>query len=200
MPTIIDGYNLIFSCGLEGKKRTPQSLEKARARLISTVSASIAASERTQTTIVFDAKRLPTKETKADSIVHDIRILYAVDYDEADTLIEELIAKHSTPKKLTVVSSDHRLQTAATRRKATAIDSDVWYDRLLEHAESDGAKAPPPSDKDAAIQSLESTDWAAEFGSIDPSGQTDQAPETRSDPPPANSNPFPPGYGDDLLE
>ena len=200
MPTIIDGYNLIFSCGLEGKTRTPQSLEKARDRLVATVASKLSKKERSGTTIVFDAKRLPIKETSADFRAHDTRDLSAVDHDAADTLIEELIAKHSTPKKLTVVSSDHRLQTAATRRKATAIDSDVWYDRLLEHAESDGAKTPTPSDKDAAIQSLESTDWAAEFGSIDPSDQTDQAPETRSDPPPANFNPFPSGYGDDLLE
>ena len=80
---------------------------------------------------MFDAKRLPIKETSADFRAHDIRVLYAVDHEDADTLIEELIAKHSTPKKLVVVSSDHRLQTAATRRKATAVDSDVWYDRLL---------------------------------------------------------------------
>jgi len=200
MPTIIDGYNLIFTCGLEGKSRTPQSLEKARARLISTFAANVGDQERSGTTIVFDAKRLPIKETEADSIVQDIRILYAVDYEDADSLIEELITTHSTPKKLTVVSSDHRIQTAATRRRATAVDSDVWYDQLLEQRANDTLEPQPSSDKDAAIKSLQSTDWANEFGSIDTSEPADPTPETRSDSQPPSFNPFPPGYGEDLLD
>ena len=61
MSTIIDGYNLIFTCGLEGKKRNPQSIEKSRARLISMVAAKLNERERSGTTIVFDAKRLPIK-------------------------------------------------------------------------------------------------------------------------------------------
>ena len=203
MPTIIDGYNLIFSCGLEGKKRTPQSLEKARARLISTVSASIAASERTQTTIVFDAKRLPIKETKADSIVHDIRILYAVDYDEADTLIEELIASHSTPKKLVVVSSDHRLQTAATRRKATAVDSDIWYDRLLSREANDrqlGRQAnDDANEKQTDIESLQAVDWSGEFNADD-TDISDLDDTTTENEGGGTFNPFPPGYGEDVKE
>jgi predicted RNA-binding protein with PIN domain len=88
MPTIIDGYNLIFSCGLEGKSRSPQSLEKARARLIATVAANQNESDRRTTTIVFDAKRLPMKETSADFIVKGIRVLYAIDHEDADSLIE----------------------------------------------------------------------------------------------------------------
>jgi hypothetical protein len=37
-----------------------------------------------------------------------------------------LIRKHSSPRALTVVSSDHRLHRAARRRRATPIDSDRW--------------------------------------------------------------------------
>lgn len=207
MPTIIDGYNLIFTCGIEGKTRSPQSLEKARARLISIVASRSQKQERTATTIVFDAKRLPSKETSADSIVDGIRILYAVDHEDADSLIEELIAHHSTPKKLVVVSSDHRLQTAATRRKATGIDSDVWYDRLL----SSGIKQPQPGSsscdaKQQSIQSLESINWIQEFGEIEiPPVKLDDKPSTESHSEPPNPetdqfNPFPPGYGEDLLE
>ena len=207
MPTIIDGYNLIFTCGIEGKTRSPQSLEKARARLVATVASKLSKKERSGTTIVFDAKRLPIKETSADFRAHDIRVLYAVDHEDADTLIEELIAKHSTPKKLVVVSSDHRLQTAATRRKATGIDSDVWYDRLL----SSGIKQPQPGSsscdaKQQSIQSLESINWIQEFGEIEiPPVKLDDKPSTESHSEPPNPetdqfNPFPPGYGEDLLE
>ncbi|MDA8564196.1 NYN domain-containing protein [Mariniblastus sp.] len=201
MPTIIDGYNLIFTCGLEGKKRTPQSLEKARYRLISTVAAKSSDNKRSATTIVFDAKRLPIKETSADSVVDGIRILYAVDYEDADTLIEELIAACSIPKKLTVVSSDHRLQTAATRRKATAIDSDVWYDRLLSGPTKNLGNDRPThhNEKQSDIQSLQAIDWAREFGAVelnDPETSDDSTTNTETPP----FNPFPPGYGEDLTE
>ena len=223
MPTIIDGYNLIFSCGLEGKTHTPQSLEEARARLVATVATKLYKQERSGTTIVFDAKRLPIKETSADFRAHDIRVLYAVDHEDADTLIEELIAKHSTPKKLTVVSSDHRLQTAATRRKATAIDSDVWWEALsrksaapvvetdaLDHSQLDSGSV-----EQEAIEALKSVDWLNEFGEFE-TGQFEN-PELPKPGEESNStqkntgnsqsettedhfNPFPEGYGEDLID
>jgi predicted RNA-binding protein with PIN domain len=200
MPIIIDGYNLIFTCGLEGKTRTPQSLEKARARLISAVASRTNEKDRSNTTIVFDAKRLPIKETSADFRTHQMRVLYAVDHEDADTLIEELIAKHSTPKKLIVVSSDHRLQTAATRRKATAVDSDVWYEQLLATREHRCDQKQTQIDDTFSNGALESIDWAKEFGSV----EVDESDEDESDPFPnladSSLNPFPPGYGEDLLD
>jgi hypothetical protein len=42
--------------------------------------------------------------------------------------MEEMIAADHAPRKLTVVSSDHRVQRAAKRRRAIAVDSDVWYE------------------------------------------------------------------------
>lgn len=200
MPTIIDGYNLIFTCGLEGKNRTPQSLEKSRARLVSDVASKLSKKERANATIVFDAKRLPIKETLADSVVNGIRILFAIDYEDADTLIEELIAKHSTPKKLIVVSSDHRLQTAATRRKATAVDSDVWYDQLLATSEAYDGQRQTQCDDAFSETSLESIDWLSEFGSVDVDDQVNDKSGPSPNPGDSNFNPFPPGYGEDLLD
>ena len=57
--------------------------------------------------------------------------MFASQDEDADTVIERLVAADSAPKRLTVVSSDHRLQRAAHRRKATAVDSDVWFAQLL---------------------------------------------------------------------
>ncbi len=56
-----------------------------------------------------------------------LTVRFAAKSGSADELIEELIRADSAPRRLMVVSSDHRLQRAARRRKATAIDSDVWY-------------------------------------------------------------------------
>ena len=74
-------------------------------------------------------------------MVHQaIRVRFAVGFDEADDLIEQIIARHSVPKQLTVVSSDNRIKTAATRGGggggrgggARSSDSDAWLDRLID--------------------------------------------------------------------
>ena len=89
-------------------------------------------------------------------------MIFAQHHDEADTLIEEMIQRHSAPKQLTVVSSDLRLQTAANRRKAVAVDSENWLDGLnpQKHGIS-GDNNSPAIQKDT--QGLENIDWAAEF-------------------------------------
>ena len=49
--------------------------------------------------------------------VHDgITVHFARDSD-ADAMIEDLIAAHHTPRTLTVVSSDHRIQRALAAEK-----------------------------------------------------------------------------------
>ena len=95
---------------------------------------------------------------------------------------------------MVVVSSDHRLQTAATRRKATAVDSDVWYEQLLATRKHRGDAKQPQNDDGCSKESLESIDWVNEFGSVDIDDEADEAPDAPS------FNPFPPGYGEDLLD
>ena len=102
---------------------------------------------------MFDAKRIPVKETHLDSRKLGIRVLFAVGYESADEMIEELVAAHSHPKDLLVVSSDHRIQNAATRRKAKAIDSDVWLDQIE-------SQPRPSDDKDSARQKHQRLDSA----------------------------------------
>lgn len=193
MYTIVDGYNLIFQCGLEGRSRNSSALERARDRLIAMILMAVPAEELARITIVYDAKRLPIKETEIVSSKQGITVIFAVDYPDADTLIEELILKHSNPKQLTVVSSDHRIQKAALRRKATPIDSDVWLDRL-EHqprsssAAGGGTEAGP--DNKIVPDNLFDIDWEKEFGL----GESNQTGKEQT------YNPFPPGYGDDLID
>jgi hypothetical protein len=64
--------------------------------------------------------------------VDGIDIRFAVGYPEADDLLEEIIADHSVPKKLAVVSSDRRVQAAARRRGCLVHDSQPWLDALLD--------------------------------------------------------------------
>jgi hypothetical protein len=95
-----------------------------------------------------------------------ITVHYADKDSDADSLIEQLIAADSAPKRLTIVSSDHRLQRAAKRRKATPIDSDRWFAQVLRDRQ---AKQNPDSTQDVPkpegpFSPGEVDFWLREFG------------------------------------
>ena len=131
MSLIIDGYNLIHAIGLlpaetNKRKYPPGKLEEAREGLLRLLIKGLSAEAAHQTTVVFDALEPP--EFLPDAYRQNgIKILFARDYWDADELIIELILKHARGAHLTVVSSDHRIQAAARRRKADFYDSDSWY-------------------------------------------------------------------------
>lgn len=130
MPLLIDGYNLMYGAGIVGQGRGPGGLERSRYALIREVAAGLNDAERATTTIVFDAAGAPPG--LPSTIVSDgVLVRFAKGYEDADELLEELIVADHAPRKLTVVSSDHRVQRAAKRRRATAVDSDVWYERFM---------------------------------------------------------------------
>jgi len=172
---LIDGYNLIFQIGLQGKRRDSIALEKARQRAIQTISKWLG-DDRQHAAIVFDASSLPIKEDHNVSEFDGLTIIYAVDYEDADSMIEEIIRTHSSPKQLLVVSSDHRLHKAALRRNARPIDSDVWYDNLEQRFDSAstsdsksnkqnmGSRGDSNAEGEKELPSgLADIDWAKEF-------------------------------------
>jgi len=166
MPLIIDGYNLLNATGIAGRGHGPGRLEQARQALLNTLVESLAPDEVPKTTVVFDASESPWGVQQ--QLNHrGISVYFAAKDEDADSLIERLIAAHSAPKRLTVVSSDHRLQRAAKRRKATAIDSDVWFNQLLrDRAErmtpkSAGNEPPKP---EGPFSAGEVDRWLREFG------------------------------------
>jgi predicted RNA-binding protein with PIN domain len=119
----------------------------------------LTADQARRTTVVFDAQRLPAGESQIVSRRKGMQVMFSVGYEDADTMIEELIAGHSHPKKLLVVSSDHRIQTAANRRRARAIDSDVWWDQIENASQAN----PSTSQTQPAKEIQDSHDWQAEF-------------------------------------
>ncbi|MDZ7620505.1 MAG: NYN domain-containing protein, partial [Patescibacteria group bacterium] len=142
---LIDGYNLLHATGLVARGFGPGTLERARLALLNFLAASLDTEQRPRTTIVFDAgTRGPGLPRE---MVHGgLTVLFAAGYSDADTLIEELIRRHSAPRRLIVVSSDHQVQRAARRRRARAVDSDVWYGELAtarQLARDDSAQPDP---------------------------------------------------------
>jgi len=167
MAILIDGYNLLNAVGIEGRRSGQGSLEAARAGLLDWLAEHLSEDQRGQTTVVFDAREAPPGLPR-ELAWRGITVRFAPRGQDADTLLEELIREDRAPRRSTVVSSDHRVQRAARRRRARAVDSDVWFAEV--------ARCGPPQ--------------AAEPASDEPA--LDRAS-------PEQDNPFPPGYGEDLL-
>ena len=208
MDIIIDGYNLIFQCGLQTNSTADDMLEQSRNRLLQEITSFGGIEVAKKTTIVFDAAHRPMAAKTNRYRIKNVLVLYADRFDDADSMIEHLITRHTTPKKLTVVSSDHRLHKAALRRKAKPIDSEIWYDLLIEGklmSKTAAVKLPPPD-------GLVDVDWhnelqidAMDLGAIQAEVEAESA--SKMDLAEEDNavdgdvgNPFPPGYGEDLLK
>ena len=223
---LIDGYNLLHGSGILPRGVGPATLERARAALLNFLAESLEAGEVPQTTVVFDAAAAPPGLPRL--VEHrGLKVRFADAGQSADDVIEELIRLDSTPRRLTVVSSDHRLHRAARRRKATPIDSDRWYHEVRERRSARGA--PPDAGKPASqskpgftVSEEETAYWLTQFGLDAESRATDHDHSTqhsahhdrdadteRADEDPdfeaadsdeSGYDPFPPGYGEDVTE
>ncbi|MGW8257276.1 MAG: NYN domain-containing protein [Thermoguttaceae bacterium] len=217
MPLLIDGYNVLHETGILGRQTGPGSLERARLALLNFLAESLSSPEISRTTVVFDSRDAPWGA--ASKLNHrGIKVLFASRYPDADCLIEELILKDSTPKRLTVVSSDHRLQRAARRRKAKAVDSDVWYKEVVKNRLMRQKAATEESQRPPTPLLAEDVEyWVRQFGGeaeLDrwmkqeiSGGESDA--RKKSNPKKGTikddqlldlSNPFAPGYAEDVRE
>lgn len=164
---VIDGYNLLHAAGLARRRYGPGDLERAREELLRLIAGQMSVEQRRRTTFVFDAKDPPPAASRHGTHA-EMLVLYAQEDEEADDLIERLIAMHSAPRQLMVVSSDHRLHKAARRRKSAPIDSDAFLDECARRAFSRPApRAEPEIKPDCDMSPAALEEWLAVFD-IDP--------------------------------
>src|SRR3712207_3723958 len=88
MPLIIDGYNLLHVTGITSRRG---DLQGSREALLRFLASSIDAKELPLTTIVFDAAEAPPGLPRTINF-EQMTVHYASNYEDADELIEELIA------------------------------------------------------------------------------------------------------------
>ncbi|MEO1526833.1 MAG: NYN domain-containing protein [Planctomycetota bacterium] len=171
---LIDGYNVAAPIN-PGRGADAGWLHRHRQGLLRDLANHLDEDVRAKTCVVFDAND-PPRNRSSEETYKGIQIRFAVGYLSADDLLEELIQSHHTPKRLMVVSSDHRVQVAARRRGATHYDSEPWMDDLTDglvhlaipspkrrDVSTDGAgqgsgKKPSVNDAD------EVDEWMREFG------------------------------------
>ncbi len=203
MSLLIDGYNLLHVTGIFGKGTGPGTFQRSREALLRFLAASLTPDERNQTTVVFDANEAPPGLPRTVDF-DQMTVRYATDYPDADTLIEELIQDANSPRSLLVVSSDHRIQRAARKRRARFVDSDVWYSDLWQRrAQSRQSQQKSGPEKPVGDLSTAEIDrWVEEFSSPEEESSTSKPTPRNRDPASSDeqdNNTFPPGYVEDLL-
>ena len=163
MPILIDGYNLLNVSGVPVPAAGKASLEKARLAMLNFLAESLDPEEVPRTVVVFDAHDPPwgvPRETRHKGLM----VRFAAREADADSLIEELILADHSPRQLTVVSSDHRIQRAAKRRRARAVDSDVWYAEVLRARQQRHTTAEGPERPAVPLLEEDVSYWLKEFG------------------------------------
>lgn len=161
MRYLIDGYNLLHAMGLLCGKVGPHGLEKARLALLDRL-CSVHGEDAGAVTVVFDASRAPPG-VPAEEEYHGIHVRYAVG-GEADEVIENLIQQEATPRQLTIVSDDHRLQQAGSRRRCLVSGClDYWEEMAHQRRKPALAEA---AVKPERISSAETQHWLSEFADL----------------------------------
>jgi predicted RNA-binding protein with PIN domain len=182
MRWLIDGYNVMHAGGRLGPKLGPklgrEGFRRARRRFLDELAAALPPEEAQETTVVFDAS-VPPGDFRLVDRYRGLQVSFALGDENADARIERLIAAHSTPKALTVVSSDHRIRQAAHRRKAAVLTAEDYWERIDDLKERQSLQEEPtPKRRKKAAEEHPSDDralWQEVFGDIDESVETREA-------------------------
>ncbi len=192
---IIDGYNLMHVTRFAPASRTEGELRRCREGLLSLLAAHLASQRHQKITIVFDSENAPKHLPDQQNWKH-LHVVFARHENSADDLIIRMIGNRANPKQLVVVSSDHRVQVAAQRRRATPVDSDIWFDAVLELRAEMIADSPTKETEPKL-----STDELRTFRkAMSEPVEIEQPAEETDDAAVEFENPFPDGYFDDLEE
>lgn len=162
MRYLIDGYNLLHAMGLLTGKVGPHGLEKARLALLGRL-LNDHGLDAAAVTVVFDASNAPP-DAVPEEHYQGLHIVYALD-GEADDVIESLIQRDGAPRKLTIVSDDHRIQRAARRRRCPALGCLEYLDRMERLGRRKPA-APDAPAKPMGVSEEEARHWLREFADL----------------------------------
>jgi len=162
MRYLIDGYNLLHAMGLLSGRVGPHGLEKARLALLGRLCGDHG-TEVAGVTVVFDASRAPPGAVP-EELYQGLHIRYALD-SEADDVIESLIRRDAAPRKLTVVSDDHRIQQAARRRRCPVLGCLDYLDQM-ERLRKRKASAPETPAKPEGVSGDETQHWLRESADL----------------------------------
>jgi predicted RNA-binding protein with PIN domain len=161
MDFLIDGYNLMHFLGLT-RPQGPRSLEKSRLDLQEWLRRAHGKAVE-YVTLVFDGRLFEGRREEVQ-IDHGLRIRFSSG-ETADDLIEELIKHTAQPKRLTVVSSDRRIQAAARHRGCVVQSCDDYVGWVLDQGHE--PPKPPREPEKPPLSAEEAEHWKREFADLE---------------------------------
>jgi uncharacterized protein len=171
---LIDGYNLMHAAGAVASKGAGgAAFQRKRRQFLNHLAHALGGERARETTVVFDANS-PPADFDLETTYKGLNLIFALGDESADARIEQLIAAHTAPRSLTVVSTDRRVRRAATRRKARSVTADAFLDELDRLGRKRAREAPAetpsssrPPDRDAPLSADETAYWLSEFAELD---------------------------------
>jgi len=179
---LIDGYNLLHAAGLAQPDYAPGELLRCRTRLLKLLLQGLSRSQIQTATIVFDA-RDPPPDRPAQVVVSGLTVLFANPKGDADAFIQEWIARHPSPRRITLVSSDRMLQRAARGYGAKVVSSGDFLSDLERRRagqssrQSDRALRPDDAKPAGRVSEAQMAYWLKVFGEV-PAVDPDEVEET----------------------
>ncbi len=111
--------------------------------------------------IVFDGIGPPDKEIFEN--MSRLEVIFSGRNSDADGVIEDKISANTAPRRLVIVSNDHRLRTAARRRRATSLKTEAFWESVLIEI-SRKSRPREPRAKREGISESETKQWLKRFG------------------------------------
>ena len=154
MPIVIDGYNLLHAV-----KSMTEGQVLSEIQLCSLISGYLKQTKQ-RGEIIFDGTGPRDKSGLMGTT--NLAVSFSGAYCDADTEIEERIKASTAPKRLTVISNDHRLVKAAKARKAVAITADDFWGQVVKKLSRKRREA-EPAGKRSGITEGETDFWLKLF-------------------------------------
>ncbi len=172
---LIDGYNLLHALDVLPRQLGPKGLHHARLRLLGLLHDAFG-DQVGDVTVVFDAADAPPGASEVQDY-RGMEVRFAVRYDEADDLIELLIRRDTHPRRLTVVSDDHRIQQAARRRQCIVQGCGAFLDYLEQRRRPQQPQPARPENpgKPQGSSQEDIAHWLREFADLEGSPELREA-------------------------
>ncbi len=155
--TIIDGNNLLWALH-EGFGEREITNEVELCRALSQYFARLAETGQ----VVFDGAG-PSDKSQFDTMDY-LEVYFAGFHRDADSVMEGKILADTSPRRLTVVSSDRQIRKAAGERKAKALKSEDFWEQVQKELSRKAPKRREPEEKREGLTEGETDKWLEAFG------------------------------------
>lgn len=155
--TIIDGDNLLWAL-----RETFEDREIATEIEMCRVLSRYFALTGEPGEVVFDGAG-PADRSEFDKITSP-EIIFAGFHRDADSVIEERLKVNTSPRRVTVVSTDRRLRKAAALRKARGMKSEDFWELVRRELKRGKPRKPEPKEKREGLSESETEQWMDLFG------------------------------------